>query len=288
LRIALGTAQFGIDYGVANQQGKITKREAKDILEYAFENGIKMLDTAMVYGDSEKLLGEIGRDDWQIVTKIPLLQGNSKNYTQEILDVVKKSLTQLNVENVYGVLLHNPQQLLESDGKKIFKGLQQIKNEGHVKNIGVSIYDPVELDELCRRYQFDIVQAPFNIVDRRIVNTNWHERLKEQGTELHVRSIFLQGLLLMTSSRRPNQFNQWEKLWTNWEQWLGKNGLSPLQACLRYALSFPSINKIIVGVDSCNQLKEIVHAVAGSFPDVPDNLQSNDIDLLNPTRWAEL
>ncbi|MDP1997521.1 MAG: aldo/keto reductase [Gallionella sp.] len=287
-RLALGTVQFGIDYGIANKQGQVSRNEAKTILEHAWANGMDTLDTAIAYGDSEQRLGEIGIQGWQVVTKLPAVPEDCGDVSQWMVNSVQESLRRLKQKSLYGLLLHRPQQLLENDGDRIYYALQQLKHDGLVKKIGVSIYDPAELDALCSRYQLDIVQAPFNLMDRRLINTGWLTRLKEQDTELHVRSVFLQGLLLMNSSDRPKKFDRWGPLWAKYDAWLKQVGLTPSQACLRYALSFSEIGKVVIGVDSLNQLKEIIQASTGQTPIIPEELQTHDIDLLNPARWNQI
>jgi aryl-alcohol dehydrogenase-like predicted oxidoreductase len=244
------------------------------------------LDTAISYGDSEKRLGEIGVNDWQIVTKLPAVPQGCKNISSWVTDVVNKSVKRLKVENLYALLLHRPDQLLQANGMLLFQSLEQLKRDGLVNKIGISIYDPEELEEVGERYQFDIVQAPFNIFDRRLVDTGWVNRLKNENIELHVRSIFLQGLLLMNSTDRPDKFTRWSSLWTKYDKWLEQNNVTSLQACLRYALSVLEINKVIVGVDSLKQLQDILAAAMGTALRVPNSIASNDTNLINPTNWG--
>jgi aryl-alcohol dehydrogenase-like predicted oxidoreductase len=286
LKIALGTAQFGLDYGVANQRGKVSRSDAQSILDHAWQCGIDTLDTAVAYGDSEQRLGEIGIRDWQVISKMPGIPANCTDVSRWMSDSVTEALGRLNVEHLFGLLLHRPQQLLESDGEQLYRALQQLKSSGLVTKIGVSIYDPTELDPLLERYPMDIVQAPFNIIDRRLIDTGWMSRMSELGIELHVRSVFLQGLLLMTPSARPLAFSRWASLWENWQNWLIQSEMNPLQACLRHALSFPEITKVIVGLDSLGHLQEILGAIPGPMPQIPTELHCNDVDLLNPSRWT--
>lgn len=288
MKLALGTVQFGLKYGIANQQGQISHDEAKAILDLAHTSGMNTLDTAVTYGDSEQRLGKIGIQDWRVVSKLPAVPEGCDDIAQWVMGAIQDSMGRLRVENLYGLLLHRPQQLLEKNGGQLYRALQQLKQDGLVQKIGISIYDPSELDTLCNRYQLDLVQAPFNIMDRRLIDTGWLSLLAEQGTELHVRSIFLQGLLLMASGDRPEKFDRWTPLWSKWHEWLGDVGLTPLQACLRYALSFSEISRIIVGVDSFNQLNEILRASRGSVPESISTLGIVDPDLLNPTRWVTL
>ena len=288
MKLALGTAQFGLKYGIANQQGQVSHDEAKAALALARAHGMDTLDTAIAYGDSEQRLGEIGIRDWRVVSKLPAIPEGCSDIAQWVVAAVRDSLGRLRVENLYGLLLHRPQQLLEKNGDQLYRVLQRLKQDGLVQKIGISIYDPSELDNLCSSYQLDLVQAPFNIMDRRLIDTGWLTRLAEQGTELNVRSVFLQGLLLMAENDRPPKFDRWAPLWSEWHVWLGDTSLTSLQACLRYALSFSEISRVIVGVDSFNQLNEILQAAQGPAPQTRDALKTDDPDLLNPARWAIL
>ena len=287
-RLALGTAQFGLDYGVANKLGQVSLNEVDAILQHARASGMNVLDTAIAYGDSERRLGEIGVQDWQVVSKLPTIPNDCGDVAQWVADAVHDSLERLKVTSIYGLLLHRPQQLLEADGDKLYRSLQQLKNDGLVQNIGISIYDPIELDALYDRFSFDIIQAPFNLLDHRMVESGWMDKLSQCGTEIHVRSIFLQGLLLMSSNDRPEKFNRWQPLWNRWQEWMGAAKCTPLQACLRHVLAQPQIDRIIIGIDNLNQFKEVLEAVDGRIPHVPPELYCSDLDLINPARWSAL
>jgi aryl-alcohol dehydrogenase-like predicted oxidoreductase len=130
------------------------------------------------------------------------------------------------------------------------------------------------------------VQSPFNIVDRRLAESGWLHRLNESGTEVHVRSIFLQGLLLMPAAARPAKFRQWQPLWDSWHRWLQETRQTPVQACLGFALSPPEVARIVVGVDSLPQLQEILRAVDAPCTAAPRALMSDDPNLINPSRWS--
>lgn len=288
MKLALGTVQFGLSYGVANQSGQVTPDEGRAMLQLAAANQIDTLDTAIAYGESEQRLGQIGVSGWNIVSKLPAIPDDCNDVAKWIADAVEGSRQRLNVDSLHGLLMHRPQQLVEKAGDNIYRALEQLKYDGLVQKIGVSIYEPSELDALCKHFQFDLVQAPFNILNRRLIDTGWMSKLSEQGTELHIRSVFLQGLLLMPEGKMPSKFNRWASLWADWYAWLEEANLTPLQACLRHALSFQEIDKVIVGVDSQNQLREIIQAVKGVTPDVPDALKSDDLDLINPACWAAL
>ncbi|OSO90612.1 aldo/keto reductase [Cylindrospermopsis raciborskii CENA303] len=283
--IALGTAQFGLSYGVANQKGQVPAREAYQILKYAASVGINTLDTAIAYGNSEECLGSIGVKDWQVISKIPEFPLETYDIQGWVRNSVQGSLERLKTPQLYGLLLHNPQQLLEPQGVELYDALNLLKTEGLVKKIGISVYSPEELTLLFNHFSFDLVQAPFNVVDRSLDQSGWLNRLSGLGVEVHVRSIFLQGLLLMQAEQRPAYFQSWAALWKAWEEWLLVTGITPLQACLAFVLHYPGINRVVVGVDSLEQLQEILSATRIKSVTLPDYLYSNDTDLINPAQW---
>ncbi len=287
MKLALGTAQFGLNYGIANQYGQIGVQESKVILGKALTSGINLLDTAIAYGESESCLGKLGIDEFDIVTKLPSIPDGCENVDLWIKNQVNQSLSRLGVEHVYGLLLHRPEQLLGVYGKDIYNSLKNLKASSRVKKIGISIYDPLELNELYPIFKFDLIQAPFSVFDRRLLNTGWMNRLHQEDVELHTRSLFLQGLLLMAQKDRPEKFNRWGKLWHNWHSWLDTNNISALQTCVSYTLSFPEIKKAVVGIDSLEQLVQILDAVNLESPEIPNYLSCSDLNLLNPARWTE-
>ena len=284
-RLALGTVQFGIPYGVANQEGKVPLSAAKDILSCSWSSRINTLDTAIAYGDSENCLGQIGVSDWQVISKLPKLPIGTIDIQNWVIESVHGSLQRIQIPNLYGLLLHCPEQLLGVEGQAIYSSLAFLKAEGLVEKIGISIYNPDQLEVLCDRFAFDLVQAPYNICDRSLERSGWLSRLKNEGIEVHVRSIFLQGLLLMPLSTRPAYFDRWHHLWVGWEEWLMETGLNPLQACLSFALSNPAIDRVVVGVDCLTQFQEILAAANIQAPQPPDRLCCEDPDLINPARW---
>lgn len=284
-RIALGTAQFGLDYGITGAK-KIAPEEVIEILKVAQSHQLNTLDTAIAYGDSERVLGEADIAQWWIVTKLPALPNDCKEVIGWVLESVHQSLARLKIPRLYGLLLHQPNDLLGSVGKVLYSGLQECKENGLVEKIGVSIDEPSELNEILPLYPMDLVQTPFNVLDRRIKSSGWLDRLSESGQEIHVRSIFMQGLLLMSPEQRPAKFNRWNTLWDHWHTWLDEHLVSSLRTCLHFALSHPQIDRVVVGVDGVAHLQEILKHIDGNKCNVPPNtMLSDDIDLINPSRW---
>lgn len=286
LRIALGTVQFGQRYGIANRQGQVSREEAAAIVHGARAAGVDTLDTAVDYGDSESRLGEIGVTGWRVISKLPPLPDICPDVAGWVRQTVADSLARLKIKRLGGLLLHRPQQLLGPQGESLHSALVALRDQGLVETIGVSIYDPAELDAIWHIFKPELVQAPFNVLDRRLRTSGWLARMHRGGVEVHVRSVFLQGLLLMDAARRPPGFNRWQPLWDQWHRWLADKGLTPLQACAGFALSQYEVSRVVVGVDSLKQLEEILGLSRAATPEPPPALASEDSDLVNPSRWV--
>jgi aryl-alcohol dehydrogenase-like predicted oxidoreductase len=288
MKLALGTVQFGMGYGVANCSGRVTSQEVSTILQLAQECGMDTLDTAIAYGESEAVLGRFGVEQWKTITKLPAVPDDCKDVARWVNDQLLQSLKRLRVRQLYGVLLHRPSQLLEQIGPDLYEALRGVQSSGMTCKIGVSVYGPAELDALLNVYSFGLVQAPLNILDRRMVESSWLKWLNEAGVEFHARSAFLQGLLLMPTDRRPSKFNQWRRTWRIWDDWLKKTGVTPLQACLRYFNGLPQIDRVVVGIDTTSQLNQILSVREGRLTSLPEFEKLEDERLINPASWDNL
>ena len=287
MKLALGTVQFGLKYGVANKSGKLKINEVKKIINLAYENNINTLDTASSYGNAEDILGNIGVDNFHISTKIyPGL--DLKNDKQVLLKNINQSLRKLDVTKINTIYFHRTSDLSDYNGKLMYETLVNLKQKKIIKNIGISIYSPNELDLILDKYNIDIVQAPYNLVDRRIENSGWLKELKSRNILIHARSIFLQGILLMKYDDLPIYFKQWNQLWKEWNNWLQLNPtISPLDVALGFVYHNNFIDKVVVGVDSCDQLQEIINSARKtSNLDFP-NINSEDENLVSPYNWPK-
>ena len=285
MKLALGTAQFGMSYGIANQRGQVHKNEVSSILEMAAASGIDMLDTAIAYGESETVLGAAGCTSFKIVSKLPQLPTGVDSVGGWALEQVLSSLKRLNAPALYGLLLHHPQELMGSDGSELVASLQSMKQEGLINKIGVSIYSPSELEQLRGLLEFDLVQAPFNVVDRRLSDSGWLEELHKTGVEVHTRSPFLQGLLLMPREQIPSKFSSWMAIWDAWHSWLESSQIGAVKACLDFINEFAYIDRIVVGVDSVEQFQQVLRASDASQKLSPPDVSSADELLVDPSKW---
>ena len=292
-RIALGAAKFGMNYGIYGSE-KVSEQEVGKILNYAEEKKINTIDTAIGYGESEKVLGKMEISRWKIVTKIPAIPESKKDLAEWVIKSIHHSLERLKIPKIYGLLLHKSEDLLGSQGHQLYSALLKCKDMGLVQKIGISIYNPTNLEEILYKYPIDLIQAPLNVIDRRLITEisptrgSWLDILDKSGVEIHVRSIFLQGLLLMKKNQRPKKFSRWSDSWTKWHKWLAQNNFSAIEACLKFALNYPKIDRVVVGVSSLKEMKQLFNLSKKDLVRVPIFDNSMDPDLINPFNWSKL
>lgn len=285
-RIALGTVQFGMAYGVANA-GQVRREDAAAILDHAWKSGIRALDTAAAYGESETVLGEIGVGQWTLTSKLPAVPEDSE-VEEWVRKAAESSLGRLRVPRIHALLLHSPDQLLSSRGESIYRAMAKLREENLVSRIGISAIRAEDTIELFSRYDLDAVQAAMNVFDRRFESSNALRKMKEAHAEVQIRSIFLQGLLLMDARSRPLKFRRFDSVLCRWDEWLKENSLSALSACLSFALQIPGADRIVLGVDSLNHLKEIIASIPSQDMEIPAGLACTDRMLLDPWMWNSL
>jgi len=281
-KLALGTVQFGLDYGILNTGGQVRPDEARRILKFAKESGIDTLDTASGYGDSEKVLGDIGVNDFQVVTKTVPLQSNVNN----VLQSFNQSLKNLNTTSIDGLLIHNIDDIKDKQFDFLYKKLDQLKQDKLITKIGFSTYLPEQVTFLLENFDFDLIQVPFNVFDKRLIDSGQLRLLKNKNIEIHARSVFLQGILL-NFEKLPNYFKTWKQSFQSYQEIVKESGLSKLEYALKYALSIEEIDKVLIGVDSLNQLKDVVIAEQKMIAVLPKEYSVQDNQLLNPGLWGQ-
>lgn len=243
-----------------------------------------MLDTAIGYGDSEQVLGQIGTDGWKIITKLPAVPPDEARIGEWAAAQLDQSLQRLGRPAIEAVLLHRPEQLATAIGRELYAALLLAREAGRVARIGISVYSPEDLDRVPRDMAFDIVQAPVNVLDGRIMQSERMKELRAAGCELHARSVFLQGLLLMDRPELLPYFRRWKPLFDRLRSQIAAAGMSPLAACLRAVLNRDDVDRVLVGVENANQWSEILEAAEGP-PPMLDDLHHGDVELLNPALW---
>ena len=284
-RLALGTVQFGMDYGINNQRGKVSREEVFAILDEAAAAGIDLLDTAYGYGESETVIGEYLRGKqrgFRIVSKLP------KCRVEEAPNYLTETLLRLGQTSLYGYIFHDFDTFRSQPA--IFDWFTEQKSSGKIAKIGFSLYYPAELRYLLEnRVEFDLIQFPYSIFDQQFAS--YLPVLKNQGVEVHVRSVFLQGLVFKKPAELTGNFikirEKMEKLHSVSEH----SGISVLDLCLGYVVANSMIDKVIVGVDSLNNFINLIDfqsnvSVAPSIYRELGLLREEDEEIILPFNWA--
>ena len=284
--LALGTAQFGNAYGISNTTGLVTSNTAQEIISLAASTGITVIDTAYGYGPSEALLGSMDISAFNVVTKVPAIPHGIHNVYEHINEHLNVSLARLNRTSVYGVLLHSIDGLTPSNATEVFTALSSLKDKGIASKIGVSIYDPQSLSHLVDFLpSIDIVQSSFNVVDRRLHLSGWLDKLFELDVEVHARSAYLQGLLLLPTEKLPPYFEPWKHVLEAWHTFCSSQQIAPAHACLLFLSSYPQLSQVVVGVQDPSQLMHLTEYSRYAMPAFPSWLNVEDLALINPTNW---
>ena len=286
IRLALGTVQFGLDYGVANLSGQVGQSEVAAILNRAAAAASIPLDTAIAYGQSEAVLGRAGVKNWRVITKLPPLPQEVTAVPGWIDDQIDGSLRRLGITQLEAVLLHRGRDLLGRHGEDYLQALMDMKAAGLTRALGVSVYDPSELDVLWPIWRPDVVQAPCNVLDRRLVRSGWLDRLNQNKVRVQVRSAFLQGVYCCCHpSVGPKALHPGES-----SSIVGLRGamVGVSRRCgarWHLCVSLRGVEFVVVGVDSSKHLEEVLALSAVAEPLPPDDLFSEDRDLIDPSRW---
>ncbi len=279
MKLAIGTVQFGLDYGISNKAGKTPINEVKNILQTAKNAGINTLDTSPAYGNSEQILGDTTDSyNWHIITKTARFTS-----VDSVINYFKKSLKNLNKQSVYGLLIHNANDIYQDNFKKLYKKLTTLKQQGIIKKLGFSTYTSKQVDFLLENFNFDIIQVPINVFDQRLIKGGQLQKLKQKNIEIHARSIFLQGLLLEKTNYA--YFTNWQPHFKHYFATLNKHCVSPLSACLNFVLSLKELDKILVGVINSRQLTKIIIASNNQINLNYDQFINHDKFLINPALW---
>tara|TARA_X000000950_G_C13729936_1_gene583826 strand:- start:73 stop:936 length:864 start_codon:yes stop_codon:yes gene_type:complete len=280
-KIVLGTAQFSNNYGITNNKF-LSNNEIKNILEDALKFSIKTIDTAPNYEGVEKKIGKFNLKSFNLITKVSLIKNNSFISLNDLKHNIRNSLSNLNIDKIYAVLLRNPKELLRN--KKLLDVLKEYKKKEKISKIGYTLYDVKELEELYKYFKPDIVQIPFSIVDKSFEKKNWISKMYYDGVEIHVRSIFLQGLLLENVSNLPKKFLRYKGFFEKFNLWVHKKKLSKLQACLGPILADKRITKVVIGINSRKNLAQLNNIKENNII-YPEWFKLKDKNLLNPSNW---
>jgi aryl-alcohol dehydrogenase-like predicted oxidoreductase len=291
-KLALGTVQFGLAYGLMHPDKPIARTDVREILDFAWRNGIDMLDTAAGYGEAETVIAaeRPPKSRFAVVSKIlPLRQ---KAITDRDVDRVmvraRESAERLAVECLDALLVHHAPDLLVPGGARLHDALMRLKSNGLVRRIGVSVYDPETLRSVLAHYAIDVVQLPLNILDQRFLQDGMLDVLAGRQIEIHARSVFLQGVLVTDLDRLPSRFDPIRAHLSRYHAAVAQASLSRAAAALGFVGSCRQVDRIVIGVDSLADLRDNVRAfgvVNGPAVFDYDAYAIDAADMIDPRRW---
>jgi aryl-alcohol dehydrogenase-like predicted oxidoreductase len=285
MRLALGTVQFGLLYGVSGLSARLSAERISEILQLASAKGITTLDTAPAYGDIESRLADLAEGlEFEINSKIPAIPRHldasaAANWVLESAQLSRKRLG----DSLDGLLFHNAEDLVGTRGAVIWCALSKWAEDEDV-SLGVSGYDPEAILALCQNYRISMVQLPGNALDQRC---NHFTARGERKPRLQLRSAFLQGLLLMPIAAAAERVPWAMTALHQWHEWLGEQLLSPLQGALSIVKGFENIDTCVIGVDSAGQLAEVLDAWDRSAPASAEHLSCDDARIIDPRLWKD-
>lgn len=293
-KIGLGTVQFGVDYGITNTEGMTPLHEVGIILDLAARNGIDLLDTAHLYGESEIALGQaiLPGQDFKIITKTPDFGKMELHGPDEAAGTLEaafhRSLKNLNTDHVYGLMVHNAGGMKGPYAQAIYDTLAKLRQSGKVRKIGLSVYSAADIDHVIKHCgPIDIVQVPCNVFDQRLILNGYLRDLKASGVEIHARSLFLQGALLSVDT--PEKLQGFGTKFSAYRELLKNCGIGALKACLAFGFAIPEVDKWIIGVNNAEQFEDIIDiAKTQEHPEFDFSaLASDDENLINPALWPK-
>ena len=288
-KLILGTVQFGLNYGVNNNLGKVSEESIRDILDLAFAKGIQILDTAEAYGNSQDRIGNYHKNSpnrFDIVTKFHSAVDIDSSF--DIKERILEDINILGVESLYGYMFHS-----FSDFDKYFnlfkEGLLALQSKGIIKKIGVSIYTNEELEKAIETKEIALVQLPYNLLDNHKLRGESIHKAKQKGIEIHTRSAFLQGLFFKPIDTLTGDLMNLKEDLYKLNNLIDSNQLNMVSCALNYPISKQQIDKVLIGVDSLEQLEENINALNATnltlvFKEI-DQIKIKYKQLLNPSLW---
>ncbi len=265
-KLGLGSALFGARSAPAAGQMGVAAPEAFAIIALAAEAGVHLIDTAAQWGASEAVLGEVlpSHPPFSIVTKTAPIAGGIEAVERR----ARASLDRLGQTRARALLVHDAADLLSPDGPALWTRLRRLKDAGLFEAIGFSACACDDPLGLARRFQPDIVQVPLNLLDQRLIANGALGELAAMGVEVHLRSIFLQGLMFRPGHDLPIEARVLAPGLSRLRRRVAEAGADPLRIALAFALSRPEASRVIVGVSSPQELRAVLAAATGVLPEL--------------------
>ncbi len=279
-KLILGSVQFGMHYGISNELGSPDENELSAILEKAHQAGIQFIDTAAAYGSAEERLGKTTRANFNFISKLkPGIRSH------ELASALDESLNKLQVKKLSGLMLHSFEDYLND--RPIWEALEALRDSGKVDSIGFSLYKPEQLRIAVEDGNIpNIIQVPYNLYDRRFEFSL--DMIQKHSIQLHVRSVFLQGLMFLSADELGSHFKAIQEKHRRFHALREELGLSVIGACLAFVLSKSWIDHLVIGVNISSQLTELIDELKNVDPaglEAFDFMKEDDERIINPSLW---
>ena len=281
-----------MDYGIANRAGLPDPERAKSVIHTAIDAGIREFDTAQAYGNSEIILGKelsaLGvLDQVKIITK-GIVELNSK-FHAILHDIMERSLNNLGTQRLYGFMLHK-EQLLDQWHIGLGGCMRGLLNSGIVQRIGISVYSPQKALQALSIDEISMIQIPSNVLDRRFEDAGVFREAGCRGKRIYVRSVFLQGFLLMPLENLPPRMVFATPVLNAFQSFADSAGISRHQLALGYVRDAYPDAKIIFGAETPEQVRVNVAAWQtplsnGMVQQIQKRFKDIDVRVLNPALW---
>lgn len=290
-KITLGTVQLGLNYGINNKIGKPSRKVAFEILNEAYKRGITSFDTADVYGESERILGEFLKEknhDFYITTKLRSLSKSNiktKDIEKTIFNKIEESINYLNVDFIDNYLLRDFRDIFIYPN--LINVLQKAKEQDLIKQVGISLYTPQEAEKIIDLKVFNTIQIPINIFDQRFLRSDILKRLKNNNFLVFVRSVFLQGLFFLEFNNLPVKLYSVRPYLLKLRTISKNNNLSISSIALDFIKKIQEVDSIVIGVETINQLRQNIHEFNKNIKlDLNKNLfKGIEEDIIDPRKW---
>lgn len=282
-KIILGTVQLGLNYGINNSIGKPVAKQAIKILDIARDQGIRLLDTAEAYGDAISIIADYHKSSkqiFEIISKFKFSAG------MNLLKSASNAIARLKTESLFAYLLHDADKISANETADQFN---ELKQKQIVKYNGVSIYTNEQFEEAINAPYIDLIQLPYNVLDNDNLRGELIKKAKKNGKIIHTRSVFLQGLIFMKASQLPQKLRPLNNYLEEIDTLCKKYKINQTSLALNYVLKNKSVDGVLIGVDSPEQLYSNIAVLNDQLPaelfDSVDALHVKEISLLNPANW---
>ena len=287
-RIGIGTVQWGQGYGLGSKNGSVPIDDLDRIVKKALEENVSCIDTSQNYGIAESLIGQYVKGAIPVVTKITVMADKTKlvDAYRDLHISINRSKKNLKTKQLESFLVHNPDFLKSNNVQVYIDALKKLKDNNVVKKIGISVYNEQEITSAIKLMSPDIIQVPINVFDQRLLKNGLLNEIKNNNCEIHARSIFLQGLLLLRCSELNNFFKPIATKIQNWQDFCKKENVSCTTAALNFIKNIDQVDVAIIGINSYQQFEQNLSNYKKDFNFDSSPFAIDNDRFIDPRKWV--